>query len=136
MEAVQETTLATIAKTLGFAGDAPGAALQVPMPFSQHIVLVEDIHVAGTTHVADIDEIVSDVQVGHELVFERDPGNSYDCWAIRVFAGGRRVGYVPCDCNEILARLMDAGKRIAGQVTAKERIGAWHKIHMEVYLDD
>ena len=70
------------------------------------------------------------------FTFEREPGNLFDAWAIRVFAGGDRLGFVPCDQNEIIARLMDGGKSIGAKVTAMEKIGRWNKIHMEVYLDD
>ena len=40
----------------------------------------------------------------------RDAGNLHDRWAIKVMHEGKRLGFVPCDVNEILARLMDGGK--------------------------
>ena len=135
--AEQATSIVAIpAGSIGFAGGADGGGMSLPVPFAQRIVLIEDIHVAGTTHVEDIDSIVADMSEGQELVFERDPGNLHDSWAIRVLAGGKRIGWVPVDSNEILARLMDGGKCIGATVTAMELRGRWHKIHMEVYLDD
>ena len=112
------------------------AGLSVPMPFAQRIVLVEDTYVAGTTHVEDIDEVVAGMRVGQELALERDVANAFDPWAIRVLCAGRRIGFVSCDTNELLARLMDGGKRVGATVTEFERLGRWHKIHMEVFLDD
>jgi hypothetical protein len=92
--------------------------------------------VAGTTLINGIDELVEELEVGAGLRLEREPDNLADHWAIRVYAGKRRIGYVPADCNEILARLMDGGKALSAKLTGKEKIGTWNKLHMEVSLDD
>lgn len=113
-----------------------GTGLSVPVPFANRIVLLEDAYVAGTTHVRNIDSIADAIEIGQELELVRDTANTQDAWAIRVLACGERVGYVPADRNEVLARLMDGGKKLRATVTEKELIGHWHKIHMEVYLDD
>ena len=118
------------------AASAAGATLSVPMPFQNKIVLLEDARVAGTTHVRGIDEIVGQLEIGTALRFVRDPGNLVDNWAIKVYAGESRIGYVPADCNEVLARLMDGGKALSGKLTGKEKLGNWNKLHMEVSLDD
>ena len=113
-----------------------GPGLSIPMPFANRIVLLEDAHVAGTTFVKDIASIAEQPEVGQELVLERDTNNTQDAWAIRVLAHGKQIGYVPADRNEVPARLMDGGKKLGATVTDKELLGNWHKIHMEVYLDD
>ena len=118
------------------AADAAGASLSVPMPFQNKIVLIEDTRVAGTTHIHGIDGIVKGLDVGSDLRFEREPNNLADSWAIKVFAGNDRIGYVPADVNEILARLMDGGKALSAKLVGKEKIGNWNKLHMEVSLDD
>lgn len=118
------------------AADAAGASLSVPMPFQNSIVLVEHTRVAGTSHVHGIDAIVEQLEVGATLRLEREPGNLADAWAIRVFAGDVRIGYVPADCNEILARLMDGGKALSAKLLGKEKVGNWNKLHMEVSMDD
>lgn len=110
---------------------------EVPKPFSQPICLAPTTRVAGTTHVDDIDELAQDLVEGDRLRLERDPRNRYDRWAIRVMdAHDRRLGYVPADINEMPARLMDAGKRVYGQVTEVELVGGWCRIGMGVWLDD
>ena len=118
------------------ASDATGALLSVPIPFQSKIVLIEDARVAGTTHIHGIDAIVARLCDGTALRFEREPGNLVDEWAIRVYAGEDRIGYVPADCNEILARLMDGGKALSAKLTGKEKLGTWNRLHMEVSLDD
>lgn len=118
------------------AATAAGTPLSVPVPFQSKIVLIEDARVAGTTHVRGIDEIAEHLEVGMDLRFEREPGNLADYWAIKVYAGDDRIGFVPADCNEVLARLMDGGKALSGKLTGKEKLGTWNKLHMEVSLDD
>ena len=134
---VSDNALATIgAGGLIAASDAAGTPLSVPIPFQSKIVLIEDTRIAGTTHVHGIDAIVAKLEDGEDLRLERDPGNMADAWAIRVYAGDNRVGYVPADCNEVLARLMDGGKALSARLTSKEKLGTWNKLHMEVSLDD
>lgn len=118
------------------AADAAGTPLSVPVPFQSRIVLIEDVRVAGTTHIHGIDALAETLETGMELRLEREPGNLSDAWAIKVFAGSERIGYVPADCNEILARLMDGGKVLSAKLTGKEKLGTWNKLHMEVSLDD
>lgn len=134
---VPNAALATIgAGGIMSAADAEGVTLSVPVPFQNRIVLIEDTRIAGTTHVHGIDAIVEKLEAGVDLRLEREPRNLADVWAIRVFAGENRVGYVPADCNEVLARLMDGGKALSAKLTGKEKVGTWNKLHMEVSLDD
>ena len=118
------------------AASATGTPLSIPVPFQSRIVLIEDTRVAGTTHIPGIDDIVERLEVGADLRFQRQPDNIADRWAIRVYAGDDRIGFVPADCNEVLARLMDGGKALSGKLTGKERLGTWNKLYMEVSLDD
>lgn len=118
------------------ATSAAGTPLSVPVPFKSKIVLLEDVRIAGTTHIFDIDAIVDRLETDMELRLVREPDNLVDGWAIRVFAGEDKIGYVPADCNEILARLMDGGKALCAKLIGKEVIGTWNKLRMEVSLDD
>lgn len=101
------------------------------------ICLVESTAVAGTRHVANIRECADGLVAGARLSFERDRDNLYDEWAVRVFDSRRnRLGYVSCDCNEVVARLMDGGKRVFGILSGVEQVGSWTRVEMGVYLDD
>ena len=118
------------------ASDAQGTPLSVPVPFQNEIVLFEDMRIAGTTHIDDIDDIVDELPLESKLRLVREKDNLVDCWAIRVFVGESPIGYVPADCNEVLARLMDGGKALSATLVSKEKLGRWNKLHMEVILDD
>lgn len=131
------TTLAPIdAGTIIAAANASGSSLSVPMPFQNKIVLIEQARIAGTTHIYNIDAIVQKLKRGDALQLERDTQNVVDAWAIKVYAHTEHIGYVPADCNEVLARLMDGGKALSATLTSKEKVGTWNKLHMEVSLDD
>ena len=106
-------------------------------PYAREIFLI-GAHVAGTTHVEDIETIAAGIEAGTRLYFYREPGNPHDANAILIEDDrGRKTGYVPRDRNEILARLMDAGKRIYAVAAGKATMpGGWLRIEIEIYLED
>ncbi|MCK9221794.1 MAG: HIRAN domain-containing protein [Limnochordia bacterium] len=113
-----------------------GAKGSLAKPFSREIFLVET-HVAGTSYVDNIDDIEEKLIPGTKLHFFREPENIYDNLAIVIKdTEGNKVGYLPKETNQIIARLMDAGKLIYGVVEDKERFGKWVKITIQVYLQD
>ncbi len=108
----------------------------LPLPYVQEIFLLE-CHVAGTSHVNDINQIEHELSAGIFLIFKREPGNEHDKLAIMILdQKGRKLGYVPRAKNEVLARLMDAGKLVFGRIEGLERIEQWLKISIRVYLKD
>ena len=110
--------------------------MDIGKPFEQEIFLIE-VHIAGTTHIENMDELEPKLTEGVEVKFYREPNNKYDKKAIVVKdKEENKLGYIPRDKNEILSRLMDAGKLLYGKVKSKEKIGEWTKIEMEVYLKD
>ncbi len=113
-----------------------GKGLNVGMPFPTTITLCEDVVVAGTSHIVGIDDVLDGIELPADVKLVRDAGNLHDRWAIKVMHGGKRLGFVPCDVNEILARLMDGGKKLTGTVFEREVRGRWNKLHMEVTLVD
>lgn len=105
-------------------------------PFSREIFLIET-HIAGTSYVSNMDTIAKNLDSGVKLNFFREPDNKYDKLAIVIKdLSGNKVGYVPRVKNEILARLMDAGKLIYGIVQNKEKIQNWYRIEVKIFLKD
>ena len=108
----------------------------VPLPHIHEIFLI-DCRIAGTTHVEDIDDKTADIDKGTLLMFRREKDNQYDNLAIQILNGKKeRIGYVPKAKNEVLARLMDAGKLIFGRVEEKEKVDDWIKISIKVFMKD
>lgn len=46
------------------------------------------------------------------------------------------MGYIPRAKNEVLARLMDAGKLVFGKIEGLEKFNKWLKISIRVYMKD
>ena len=104
-------------------------------PFAKEIFLIE-AHVAGTSHVP-IREIEANLATGDSLVLRREPENPHDPLAILILTGySEKLGYVPRDKNEILARLMDAGKFLIARLESKEWQGDWLRVAARVLLRD
>ena len=105
-------------------------------PFITEIQLME-CYVAGTTFRKDIEKIELELQKDDLLVFKREPNNAHDKFAIAIYdKEERRIGYIPQRKNEILARLMDAGKIVFGKIENKKWQDNWLKINIRVYMRD
>ena len=110
----------------------------LPAPFQNQVYLLE-CHLAGTTHIEGIAEKTKGLNVGSRVKLQRDPKNEHDKQAIGVFIEKDvRIGWVPQHDNEVISRLMDAGKFLYGQV---EEIGSVTKtgyleLYFKVYLCD
>lgn len=114
-----------------------GAIVKPPARRKGEICLIEGTNIAGTRHVAGIRELAEGFAPGTRFSFERDPDNLFDEWAVRVLGEDRmRLGYVSCECNEVIARLMDGGKRVFGRFEGVRQVGNWTRVEMGVYLDD
>jgi hypothetical protein len=108
----------------------------LPLPFVQEIFLMQ-CHIAGTAYRENIEDIEPELNEKDILVFKRELNNIHDKLAILILdKTGQKLGYVPKDKNEVIARLMDAGKMIFGKIEQKEWQGKWLKIDVRVYMRD
>ena len=107
----------------------------LPMPFVQEIFLIE-CKVAGTSYL-NLTEIEPHLLIDEILLTLREPENKFDEFAILILTQkGKKLGYIPRDKNEILARLMDAGKLILAKIVDKKWVGNWLNITMSVFMRD
>ena len=107
----------------------------LPLPNIKEIFLIES-HIAGTSYLK-LDEIETTLEKGEFLKLIRETANKYDPLAILIYdSKGNKLGYVPKDKNEVIARLMDAGKFIFGKLVHKERMNNWLKLIIKIYLKD
>lgn len=111
-----------------------GVAQGEPM---KDICLIPVSTIAGTRHVPHIAEIAEELSVDDTVFFKRDKRNFFDEWAVAICDdGGRRLGYVSCEHNEIVSRLLDGGKRLFGKLVRKSKRDAWTKLDIQVILHD
>ena len=110
--------------------------LALGRPFERDIFLF-DTHVAGTSHVAGMEELAPHLKADDHLQFFREPDNHYDSKAIAIKnSDGIKIGYVPKADNLIFARLMDAGKLLFGKITSSDMKGSWLRIEIKVFLHE
>jgi hypothetical protein len=101
--------------------------------FSKDIFLFST-HIAGVMH-QDPEAIFEAISEGDTLQLKREPRNEHDELAITAWKGNIKCGYVPREKNEVIARLMDAGKTVFGKVRMIDwEEESWLKIGMEVVL--
>ncbi len=105
-----------------------------------NVTYLTTCNLSGTTHIKDFIPIAHGLQVGDQLTLKRDPTNKYDEHAIAVFTeGGKRIGWVARQDNELISRLMDAGKLLYGKIKEKGELKiltGYLKLSFDVYLCD
>ena len=110
--------------------------VQIPAPYSEDILLLSTF-AAGTTHVAGIEELEPCLQPGDRVKLVRVPDNPSDPNAIKLYTrDGVKLGYVPRQENQILARLMDAGKLLYAVIREKSWRGAWLQLGIDIYMTE
>lgn len=98
-------------------------------------ILVLECLIAGTSfrRLGEIEpELISQVK----LTTVREGQNKYDQFAVALHFQDNKIGYIPKEKNEVIARLMDAGKQFYAVLEAKEWEGNWLRLDIKVYLKD
>lgn len=98
-------------------------------------ILVLECLVAGTSF-RKLKEVEPSLLAEVKLELTREPKNEYDNFAIALYFNKQKIGFIPREKNEVIARLLDAGKKFYAVIKAKEWEGNWLKIEIKVYLRD
>lgn len=97
-------------------------------------LLVQVCFVTGFEHY-DGKRVFSRMQVGDLLRLEREAGNPHDGNAVRVEWQGYKVGYVPRNSSEGIARQLDFGNRLRARVIRLSRHrDPNRRVEMEIFL--
>jgi hypothetical protein len=102
--------------------------------FARDIVVLECL-TAGTSF-RKLNSVQDELKETVELEMKREPKNEFDHFAIALWFQKTKIGYIPKDKNEVVARLMDAGKQFYATVCTKEMEGNWLKLEIKVMLKD
>ena len=98
-------------------------------------ILVLETIVAGTSF-RKLKDVEPQLNTQVKLSLKREPDNEYDDFAIALYFEKNKIGYIPKTSNEVIARLLDAGKAFYATIEAKEWEGNWLRIEIKVYLKD
>ena len=104
-------------------------------PFRREIFLKECM-VDGTLEIDDALFLVEGLGVGDAVGLRRIPKDRGAHTVAFVVKGGERFGYVPKTDREIIANLMDAGKKITGKIVSRRMDGHWLDMRVGLYLED
>jgi hypothetical protein len=102
-------------------------------PFTREIFLLQ-VTVAGTSFCKNIEELAPQLTKDTKMRMLRHPKNEHDEMAIGIYLNENRVGWVPLEENEVISRLMDAGKAFFCRITDTRKKGNWHKIDVDIYM--
>jgi hypothetical protein len=102
-------------------------------PFTREIYLL-DVVVAGTTFCKELDTLEPLLLPETVLRMIRQPKNEHDEMAIGIYHQQIRLGWVPREHNEVISRLMDAGKAFFCRVQHAKRKGEWLKVDVRIYM--
>ena len=102
-------------------------------PFTREIFLL-DIVVAGTSFCQEIDELEPHLVAEKVLKMVRHPKNIHDELAIGIYLEDKRIGWVPRELNEVISRLMDAGKAFFCRIVSAKRKNSWLKIDAKIFM--
>lgn len=102
--------------------------------FKREILVLQCV-VAGTSF-RNIHKVEHQLQPETKLKLQREPENEYDEFAIKILLEDYHIGYIPRESNEVVARLMDAGKNFHATIVRLEWQGTWARIDVNVFLND
>ena len=102
-------------------------------PFSREIYLL-DIVVAGTSFCEHLDEVESLLVPDTVLKMIRQPENKYHNQAIGIYFNNTRIGWVPMEHNEVISRLMDAGKAFFCRIEKTTRKKEWLQVRARIFM--
>jgi len=74
-----------------------------------------EFYIAGYAYY-DGEKIEDWLLEGKIVKFKREPECTYDPKAVEIYAGRKKLGYIPRKDNELISSLMDQGIRIKGEI--------------------
>lgn len=122
-------------KSIGILNSFSNGSL--PMPFESEIFLLK-VKIAGLSYY-ELSQIKNQLKNEDRLILKREPNNKYDKLAIEVYYNKNiKLGYVPRNKNEVIARLMDAGKVIYGIINSfnLNEYNDYLEIDMDIFMKE
>jgi HIRAN domain len=81
-------------------------------------------------------KLLHKMKAGALLELVREPNNEYDNFAIAIHYQGKKIGFVPAENNEVLAKILDANLlKLQAEITHIEPSAlAWEKTAIAIYV--
>jgi len=97
-------------------------------------ILLNSFHIAGFQYYYG-SEIINTLQIEQCLKLNNEPDNHYDRYAVEIYAGDKKLGYIPKTDNRHISRLIDEGATLDCVVLETEPQSlSWKAVKVGVYL--
>lgn len=94
---------------------------QSVLPDPMKGLLIGSFYVAGTVHIPDITERISNIEIGSSVQVEHEAQNPYDEKAIKISTlDGKKLGYIPKKLNRFPYQMIENGTVLHGVVSERE----------------
>ena len=119
-----------------------GALLFVPKhssgkePKATREIKLSSPYIAGFQYYKglELDQILKENDL---LILKREQQNTHDRYAIEVFSGSNKLGYLPREENKVIARMMDQGMAVKARIiTIKPEESPYRKVKTEVFYEE
>lgn len=98
-------------------------------------LLVQESPIAGFQFY-QAERLFSYLREGSPLRLVREPSNKYDKRAVAVYAGERKLGFVPRADNAAVSQMLDRGERLSARIVCLQQSrNPWDRIRFEVAID-
>ena len=117
--------------SLPLLGFLPQPAIARPAPRKR---LMNPFRVAGLAYYA-VEAAIHGMRAGDPLCLVAEPTHPHDKFAVEIWHGEHKLGYVPRSDNRYLSRLLRQGATLAGEVwEADPHATVWEMVRARVYL--
>ncbi|MBA4411465.1 MAG: hypothetical protein C0397_18855 [Odoribacter sp.] len=118
-----------------------GALLFVPEHSSENVpkeageIRLSAPYIAGFQYYKGV-EVEQMLKENDSLILKRESQNTHDCYAIEVFNGNNKLGYLPREENKVIARMMDQGIAVKARIIKiNPEDHPYRKVKMKVFYE-
>lgn len=99
-------------------------------------VLLNDFAIAGFQYYGGRSELPN-LTAGTQLTLHAEPANPHDAFAVEIFHGSVKLGYVPRLCNRHISRLLRQSVPLACEVeSVNPHAPSWEALHVKILLSE
>lgn len=102
--------------------------------FAKKPIKIYDNYIKGVTHY-QINEVKNKMQIGEALVLQRDIDNIYDSFAVAIFYGNKKLGYLSAYENMVIANLLDQGVKLNAFISKLNKADIYQAVSIEIYAN-
>ncbi len=121
-----------------FAGGAAAIAAKytgATAPDTKKDIYLESVYIAGFQYYKGA-ELEKGLKENDILSLKRQAENPYDYFAVEVYCGNQKLGYLPRAENKIIARMMDQGVNLKAVIRKVEQEAhPYRRVKIRVYSE-